>query len=140
MAKEYLYKANGSKLAELNERRKKRRNTIKKALLSAVIIITVTVAVILFFAQFGKKSNKLIGTWRYDEHTQYVFEKDGTGKLLADDVTYSYTYTVKGKNLILDFTEDIVRDCDYTFSVNRTALTLIGGTGTDGGSYKLNKE
>ena len=46
MAKEYLYKANGSKLAELNERRKKRRNTIKKSLLSAVIIITVTVAVI----------------------------------------------------------------------------------------------
>ena len=140
MAKEYLYKANGSKLAELNERRKKRRNTIKKALLSAVIIITVTVAVILFFAQFGKKSNKLIGTWRYDEHTQYVFEKDGTGKLLADDVTYSYAYTVKGKKLILDFTEDIVHDCDYTFSVNGTALTLIGGTGTDGGSYKLNKE
>lgn len=58
----------------------------------------------------------------------------------ADDVTYSYAYTVKGKKLILDFTEDIVRDCDYTFSVNETALTLIGGTGTDGGSYKLNKE
>lgn len=140
MAKEYLYKANGSKLAVLNERRKKRRNTIKKALLSAVIIITVTVAVILIIAQFGKKSNELVGTWRYDEHTQYVFEKDGTGKLLADDVTYSYAYTVKGKKLILDFTEDIVRDCDYTFSVNGTALTLIGGTGTDGGSYKLNKE
>ena len=140
MAKEYLYKANGSKLSELNERRKKKRNTIKKALLSAVIIITVVVAVILIIAQFGKKSNKLIGTWRYDEHTQYVFEKDGTGKLLADDVTYSYAYTVNGKKLILDFTEDIVRDCDYTFSVNRTTLTLIGGTGTDGGSYKLNKE
>ena len=55
-------------------------------------------------------------------------------------MTYSYAYTVKGKKLILDFTEDIVRDCDYTFSVNETALTLIGGTGTDGGSYKLNKE
>ena len=107
---------------------------------SAAIIITVAVAVILIIAQFRKKSNELVGTWRYDEHTQYVFEKDGTGKLLADDVTYSYAYTVKGKKLILDFTEDIVRDCDYTFSVNETALTLIGGTETDGGSYKLNKE
>ena len=106
---------------------------MKKAMLSAAIIITVAAAVILIIAQFGKKSNELVGTWRYDEHTQYVFEKDGTGKLLADDVTYSYAYTVKG-------TEDIVRDCDYTFSVNGTALTLIGGTGTDGGSYKLNKE
>ena len=113
---------------------------MKKAMLSAAIIITVAAAVILIIAQFGKKSNELVGTWRYDEHTQYVFEKDGTGKLLADDVTYSYAYTVKGKKLILDFTEDIVRDCDYTFSVNGTALTLIGGTGTDGGSYKLNNE
>ena len=139
-AKEYLYKAYGSKLAALNKRRKKKRNTMKKAMLSAAIIITVAAAVILIIAQFGKKSNELVGTWRYDEHTQYVFEKDGTGKLLADDVTYSYAYTVKGKKLILDFTEDIVRDCDYTFSVNGTALTLIGGTGTDGGSYKLNKE
>ena len=140
MAKEYLYKAYGSKLAALNKRRKKKRNTMKKAMLSAAIIITVAVAVILIIAQFRKKSNELVGTWRYDEHTQYVFEKDGTGKLLADDVTYSYAYTVKGKKLILDFTEDIDRDCDYTFSVNETALTLIGGTETDGGSYKLNKE
>lgn len=115
MAKEYLYKAYGSKLAALNKRRKKKRNTMKKAMLSAAIIITVAVAVILIIAQFRKKSNELVGTWRYDEHTQYVFEKDGTGKLLADDVTYSYAYTVKGKKLILDFTEDIVRDCDYTF-------------------------
>ena len=109
MAKEYLYKAYGSKLAALNKRRKKKRNTMKKAMLSAAIIITVAAAVILIIAQFGKKSNELVGTWRYDEHTQYVFEKDGTGKLLADDVTYSYAYTVKGKKLILDFTEDIVR-------------------------------
>ena len=95
-AKEYLYKAYGSKLAALNKRRKKKRNTMKKAMLSAAIIITVAAAVILIIAQFGKKSNELVGTWRYDEHTQYVFEKDGTGKLLADDVTYSYAYTVKG--------------------------------------------
>ena len=81
MAKEYLYKAYGSKLAALNKRRKKKRNTMKKAMLSAAIIITVAAAVILIIAQFGKKSNELVGTWRYDEHTQYVFEKDGTNYL-----------------------------------------------------------
>lgn len=140
MAEQYQGRPYGSQHTATRKRRRKRRNTMKKAMLSAAIIITVAVAVILIIAQFGKKSNELVGTWRYDEHTQYVFEKDGTGKLLADDVTYSYAYTVKGKKLILDFTEDIVRDCDYTFSVNGTALTLIGGTGTDGGNYKLNKE
>ena len=85
MAKEYLYKAYGSKLAALNKRRKKKRNTMKKAMLSAAIIITVAAAVILIIAQFGKKSNELVGTWRYDEHTQYVFEKDGTGKFSLSD-------------------------------------------------------
>lgn len=140
MAEQYQGRPYGSQHTATRKRRRKRRNTMKKAMLSVAIIITVAVAVILIIAQFGKKSNELVGTWRYDEYTQYVFEKDGTGKLLADDVTYSYAYTVKGKKLILDFTEDIVRDCDYTFSVNGTALTLIGGTGTDGGSYKLNKE
>lgn len=54
MAKEYLYKAYGSKLAALNKRRKKKRNTMKKAMLSAAIIITVAAAVILIIAQFGK--------------------------------------------------------------------------------------
>ena len=53
-------------------------------------------------------------------------------------ICYFVTNLIK---LLADyFTEDIVRDCNYTFSVNGTALTLIGGTGIDGGSYKLNKE
>ena len=140
MAKEYSDKAYVSKLAMLDERRRKKRNTIKKAVLSVVIILIVAAVIILITTQFGKKSNALIGTWRYDEYTQYVFEKDGTGKLLVDDATYSYTYTVNGEKLILDFTDDIVMDCDYTFSINNATLTLVGGTGTDGGNYKLNKE
>ena len=40
----------------------------------------------------------------------------------------------------IDFTEDVIRDCDYTFSVDGTELTLKGGTGTDGGTYTLNKK
>ena len=53
MAKEYLYKAYGSKLAALNKRRKKKRNTMKKAMLSAAIIITVAAAVILIINQMN---------------------------------------------------------------------------------------
>ena len=140
MAKEYLYKAYGSKLAALNKRRKKKRNTMKKAMLSAAIIITVAVAVILIIAQFRKKSNELVGTWRYDEHTQYVFEKDGTGKLLADDVTYSYAYTVKGKKAHPRFYRGYCPRLRLYLFGKRNRLTLIGGTETDGGSYKLNKE
>ena len=140
MAEQYTNRAYGSKHTSARKRRRKRSNIGKKTALIITITVIIAAVIILIGMQFGKKPNELVGTWVYDKHTQYVFEKDGTGKLLADDVTYSYAYTVKGKKLILDFTEDIVRDCDYTFSVNGTALTLIGGTGTDGGSYKLNKE
>ena len=137
MAEEYSFNAYGTKLAILTEHRKKKKNAIKKALFFSAVIIIVATAVILIAVRFCKKSNALIGTWRYDEHTQYIFEKNGTGKLLADDVPFDYTYSVKGKKLIIDFTEDYIRDCDYTFSVSDNTLTLIGGSGTDGGTYKL---
>lgn len=89
---------------------------------------------IVIAVRVGKKTNELVGTWIYNEHTQYVFEKDGTGKLLAEYVTYTYVYSIKGEKLTIDFTEEIIRDCDYTVSVNNTTQTLVGGI------YKLNKK
>lgn len=74
------------------------------------------------------------------DYTQYVFETNSRGKLLADDVSYAYIYRINGDKLILDFTENVVRDCEYTFSVDGAKLTLKGGTGTDGGTYSLNKK
>ena len=69
-----------------------------------------------------------------------MFETNSRGKLLADDVSYAYIYRINGDKLILDFTENVVRDCEYTFSVDGAKLTLKGGTGTDGGTYSLNKK
>lgn len=109
-------------------------------MIALIITITAIIAaiIILIVAQGREKQNELVGTWVYDEHTEYVFEKDGTGKLLADDVAYNYVYSIKGKKLIIDFTEDIVRDCEYTYATdNNGILNLTGGNGTDGGNYKL---
>ena len=141
MAEQYKSRVYGGEHTTSRKRHRKRRKhqNVKRLALLAIGIIVVASA-ILIVARFGKKSNGLAGTWIYDEHTQYVFGKDGTGKLLADDVTYTYVYSIKGEKLTIDFTEDIVRDCDYTFSVNNTTLTLVGGNGTDGGTYKLNKK
>ena len=142
MAEQYQSRDYGGKHTASRKRhsKRRRRRIIRRWALLAIGIIVVVVSAVLIVARFGKTSNELVGTWIYDEHTQYVFEKDGTGKLLADDVTYTYSYSVKGEKLTIDFTEDIVRDCDYTFSVNNTALTLVGDNGTDGGTYKLNKK
>lgn len=140
MAEQYTNRACGSKHTSARKRRRKRSNIGKKTALIITITVIVAAVIILIGMQIGKKPNELVGTWVYDEHTQYIFEKDGTGKLFADDVAYDYMYSIKDNKLIIDFTKDIVRDCEYTFTTDNGILTLVGGSGTDGGSYKLNKK
>ncbi len=139
MAEQYTNRAYGSKHTSARKRRRKRSNIGKKTALIITITVIVAAVITLIGVQVHKKPNKLVGTWVYDEHTQYIFEKDGTGKLLADDVAYDYIYSVKDDRLIIDFTKDIVRDCEYTFVTDNGILTLVGGSGTDGGSYKLKR-
>ena len=140
MAEQYTNRACGSKHTSARKRRRKRSNIGKKTALIITITVIVAAVIILIGMQIGKKPNELVGTWVYDEHTQYVFETNNRGKLLADDVSYAYIYRINGDKLILDFTENVVRDCEYTFSVDGAKLTLKGGTGTDGGTYSLNKK
>ena len=59
--------------------------------------------------------------------------------LCADDVHYEYEYKINNGTLKLDFVEDVVRDCDYSYSIDGKKLTLTGGEGTDGGTYELDK-
>lgn len=140
MTEQYTNRAYGSKHTSARKRYRKRRNAGKKTALIITTTVIVAAVIILIGIQIGKKPNELVGTWVYDEHTQYVFEKDGAGKLLADDVVYDYIYSVKGDRLIIDFTKDIVRDCEYTFTIDNGILSLVGGSGTDGGNYKLKRK
>lgn len=117
-----------------------KRDSGKSIALMGIFIVIISVVLVFTVMYFSKNENELVGTWVYDEYTQYVFEESGHGELLADDVSFDYTYKINGETLTLDFTEDVVRDCDYTFSVDGKKLTLKGGTGTDGGTYTLNKK
>jgi len=118
---------------------KKRRRKSRAPIITAIIIsIVIIVGVFAYF--LINKSNPIEGTWVYDSYTQYVFEKDGTGCFEVDDVHYEYTYKINGNNLSMDFTEDVVRDCEYTFTIEENTLTLVGGKNTDGGTYQLTKK
>jgi len=125
------------------ERRKpvKRKHKKNKPLLIIAVAALIIVAVVLSILIFGGSKNNdiLVGTWKYDQYTEYEFFEDGTGCLCVDDVHYEYKYKISGDKLKLDFTEDVVRDCEYTFTVEEKNLTLVGGEGTDKGTYKLNK-
>ena len=56
------------------------------------------------------------------------------------DTEYPYTYLIEENTLKLDFKDEAVRDATYTFSIENDTLTLIGGEGTMGGEYILERE
>lgn len=119
-----------------------KRRSAKKILpilIAITAIVLIVVIVMLFILWRNSSENELMGVWRYDQYTQYEFSNDGHGCLCVDDVHYQYSYSVSGKTIKLDFTDDVVRDCEYSFSVEDEALVLIGGEGTDKGTYKLVK-
>lgn len=82
----------------------------------------------------------LYGTWTLDGAADYRFEEDGTGALLMPQTVYSYTYTVKGDTLRIDFESDSIHDSAYTITVDGNTLTMVGGEGTAGGTYTLTKK
>ena len=121
--------------------------SICKNRIVGIAFVKATILVILvgmlMFAFVGCSKNTydedLLGTWQYNQHTKYVFSADGSGFLCADDVEFTYQYITKGNTLKLDFTEDVVQDCEYIYSIQAGTLTLSGGEGTDHGVYQLTK-
>lgn len=119
---------------------KKKRRKIKPLFIAVIALAIILIALIVFLvAGAGRQNTALVGTWKYDQYTSYEFHEDGKGYLCVDDVHYEYEYKVSGDKLKLDFTEDVVRDCEYSFTIENNKLTLVGGEGTDQGTYKLNK-
>lgn len=118
---------------------KQRKRLIKLIVCLAAVLVVIVVACIFMFS--GSRINsELIGKWRYNEFVAYEFYDDGKGCLCLDDVHYEYTFKTTFNKLTLDFSEDVVRDCAYTFSVDGDELTIVGGKGTDNGTYSLKRE
>lgn len=122
------------------KRKPQKAKKLNPLFIAVIALAIVLVGLIIFLIVGpGKQNNALIGTWKYDQYTEYEFYDNGKGCLCVDDVHYEYEYKISGDKLTLDFTEDVVRDCEYTFTVENNNLTLVGGEGTDQGTYKLNK-
>ena len=124
----------------INRFKRRRRWKIKKSTVAILAIILITIVALILVILLPKNTNHLLGAWRYDKYTKYIFKEDGTGSLNVDDVIYNYKYEISADKLTLDFSDDIIKDCDYTFLVDGEELTLIGGKNTDGGTYKLQKK
>ena len=117
-----------------NRLRARQQNHMKKKKMLTWAGTAITIVIVIFLVRLvsGAKNDKLVGIWKYDQYTEYEFSEDGTGCLCVDDVHYEYTYKISKDNLKLDFTKDVVRDCEYKFEINVDILVLTGGEGTDG--------
>ena len=111
-----------------------------------VILIAIIATVSIIFLKPSDTKNDpatadvLIGAWVYDQYTKYEFDGYGKGCMCLEDTHYKYFYEISGNTLSMDFENEEVHDCFYTFTVRDGQLTIIGGEGTSGGTYKLNKE
>lgn len=120
--------------------RKKHRNENR----GIIVIIALTCCLFLGIAgswlYLFREPDVLQGTWRYDEHTTYEFDGRRHGCMELTTIQMKFTYKVKKDVVTLDFVDENISDCVYKFHVESDKLTLEGGEGTSGGTYKLYKE
>lgn len=87
-----------------------------------------------------EEAKVLNGTYVYNENTKYTFDGIKEGTLYCPDGEFKYIYVIQDSKLKLYFEDDDMRDATYLFNLADNKLTLIGGAGTTGGTFVLNKE
>ena len=126
---------------------RKRRQRQRMLTIVGLIVVIAVIAVILIFLfkpsdtkNDPAKADALSGAWVYDQYTKYEFDGYGKGCMCLSDTHYEYSYKINGNTLSMDFENEAVHDCSYTFAVNEGQLTIVGGEGTSGGTYTLLKQ
>ena len=85
------------------------------------------------------QKESLLGIWQYDDGTRYEFNSDMTGGMYVGDYKYEYLYKVDKNVITIEFANEEVHDAEYSYELNDGKLRLIGGEGTVGGEYYLDK-
>lgn len=81
----------------------------------------------------------IAGTWLYTDGTKYQFDEDMTGGMYVGDYKYGFVYEISDNNIKIDYNNNEVHDSVYEFGFEDGKLKLIGGEGTAGGEYLLER-
>lgn len=103
--------------------------------IAAVIAVLLLAAASVMYLCF--RTDRLEGTWRYDEVTAYEFDGRGSGKLLLPDKEYAFTYKLTDSELSIDFENEAAKDAVYDYSVSGDELTMSCGEGNERVTYLL---
>ena len=134
------YLSESERMAQRNKKKKKKQKQ-RRMLFggAAAALIVIVVLIVLIVKGCSGRTDVLAGTWDFDGTTTYSFDGEGSGAMVLPSISYDFTYMINGDRLVIDFANEILQDSTYTFLVEDGTLTMIGGEGTIGGTYELNK-
>lgn len=107
---------------------------------AAAVLIVIVVVIVLIVKGCSGRTDVLAGTWDFDGTTTYSFDGEGSGAMVLPSISYDFTYTIDGNKLVIDYINESVHDSPYEFAVDGDILTMVGGEGKVGGTYKLTRQ
>ena len=116
---------------------KRRKQNIRMLSCAVLVVLLLTAAVILIVRSCTNAADVLRGTWDLDGITAYQFDGKGKGSLDLPDSSYAFTYEIKDGTLAIDFEDDAARDKTYTFTADKTKLTLTDNNSADAKTFEL---
>ena len=135
------YLSESERMAQRNKKKKKKQKQRRMLFVgAAAVLIVIVVVIVLIVKGCSGRTDVLAGTWDFDGTTTYSFDGEGSGAMVLHSISYDFTYTIDGNKLVIDYINESVHDSPYEFAVDGDILTMVGGEGTVGGTYKLTRQ
>ena len=131
------YLSESERMAQRNKKKQKQRRMLFGG--AAAVLIVIVVVIVLIVKGCSGRTDVLAGTWDFDGTTTYSFDGEGSGAMVLPSISYDFTYTIGGNKLVIDYINESVHDSPYEFAVDGDILTMVGGEGKVGGTYKLTR-
>ena len=132
------YLRESERMAQRNKKKQKQRRMLFGG--AAAVLIVIVVVIVLIVKGCSGRTDVLAGTWDFDGTTTYSFDGEGSGAMVLPSISYDFTYTIDGNKLVIDYINESVHDSPYEFAVDGDILTMVGGEGKVGGTYKLTRQ
>ena len=132
------YLSESERMAQRNKKKQKQRRMLFGG--AAAVLSVIVVVIVLIVKGCSGRTDVLAGTWDFDGTTTYSFDGEGSGAMVLPSISYDFTYTIDGNKLVIDYINESVHDSPYEFAVDGDILTMVGGEGKVGGTYKLTRQ
>ena len=111
-------------------------------IVSLLALLFVVLIIVLICKGCSGRTDALAGKWDFDGTTAYEFDGKGAGAMVLPSASYDFKYEINGNQLYIDFINESAHDRTYSFTVQNSTLTLVGGndTAVPGKVYERTKQ